>query len=75
MQKMLYKPNGDVNVWGMQLQVIVIDSDELDNYLAEGWVEHPNETLSQKPSATDSGAGKTNLGKGQGVKDEPDNQG
>jgi hypothetical protein len=74
MKTMLYKPDGDVNVWGMWLQITIIDSDELDDYLSDGWVEHPNETLSQKPPATDNGAGKINLGKGQAVKDESDNQ-
>ncbi|CDH05438.1 Uncharacterized 7.7 kDa protein in gp5-gp4 intergenic region [Xenorhabdus bovienii str. oregonense] len=64
MQKMLYKPDGEVNVWGMMLQITVIEPEELDEYLADGWVEHPNDTLKTEP---------VNLGKGK--KNEPNNQG
>ncbi|MBD2791570.1 hypothetical protein ID851_11825 [Xenorhabdus sp. 5] len=61
---MLYKPDGDVNVWGMMLQITVIDSGELDEYLSDGWVEHPNDTFKTEP---------IKLGKGK--KNESDNQG
>ncbi|MDE9545370.1 hypothetical protein [Xenorhabdus bovienii] len=64
MQKMLYKSDGDVNVWGMKLQITVIEPEVLDEYLADGWVEHPNDTLKTEP---------VNLGKGK--KNEPNNQG
>lgn len=64
MKKMLYKSDGDVNVWGMKLQITIIDLEELDEYLADGWVEHPNDTLKTEP---------VNLGKGK--KNEPNNQG
>ncbi|MDE9457905.1 hypothetical protein [Xenorhabdus bovienii] len=64
MQKMLYKSDGDVNVWGMKLQITVIEPEVLDEHLADGWVEHPNDTLKTEP---------VNLGKGK--KNEPNNQG
>ncbi|WP_143101250.1 hypothetical protein [Xenorhabdus koppenhoeferi] len=61
---MLYKSDGDVNVWGMKLQITVIEPEVLDEHLADGWVEHPNDTLKTEP---------VNLGKGK--KNEPNNQG
>ncbi|WP_275372419.1 hypothetical protein [Xenorhabdus bovienii] len=61
---MLYKSDGDVNVWGMKLQITVIEPEVLDEHLADSWVEHPNDTLKTEP---------VNLGKGK--KNEPNNQG
>ncbi|MDR5611102.1 MULTISPECIES: hypothetical protein [unclassified Arsenophonus] len=44
MKKMLYKPNGDVNVWGMMLQTTVVNIDEVEEYLSDGWHLNPNDT-------------------------------
>ncbi|MDC9621071.1 hypothetical protein PSI22_05360 [Xenorhabdus sp. XENO-7] len=66
MQKMLYKSGGDVNVWGMMLQITVIEPEELDEYLADGWVENPMDTLKPEP---------VNLGKGKVGENGADNKG
>lgn len=39
---MLYKADGDVEVWGEMLQTLVVDADEVEGYLADGWVDHPH---------------------------------
>ncbi|QBY44130.1 hypothetical protein QE197_24835 (plasmid) [Arsenophonus nasoniae] len=44
MKKMLYKSNGDVNVWGMMLQTIIVNADEVEKYLFDGWHLNPNDT-------------------------------
>ena len=47
---MLYKADGDVEVWGEMLQTIVVDADEVEGYLADGWVDHPQKgAKSPKP--------------------------
>ncbi|MDE1492354.1 hypothetical protein [Xenorhabdus bovienii] len=66
MKKMLYKPDGEVNVWGMMLQITVIEPEELDEYLADGWVENPMDTLKSEP---------VNLGKGKVGENGADNKG
>lgn len=45
---MLYKADGDVEVWGEMLQTIVVDADEVEGYLADGWVDHPRK-VAQSP--------------------------
>ncbi|WP_258087503.1 hypothetical protein [Xenorhabdus bovienii] len=65
MKKMLYKPDGDVSVWGMLLQITIIDLEELDEYLTDGWVENPMDTLKSKP---------VNLGKGKAGENGADNK-
>jgi len=45
---MLYKPDGDTEVWGMMLQVTVVDADEVEGYLADGWADHPHK-VAQSP--------------------------
>jgi len=37
---MLYKADGDVEVWGEMLQTLVVDADEVEGYLADGWADH-----------------------------------
>lgn len=46
---MLYKADGDVEVWGEMLQTIVVDADEVESYLADGWVDHPHKVVEQSP--------------------------
>jgi len=45
---MLYKPDGDTEVWGMMLQTLVVDADEVEGYLADGWADHPHK-VAQSP--------------------------
>jgi len=45
---MLYKPDGDTEVWGMMLQTTVVDADEVEGYLADGWADHPHK-VAQSP--------------------------
>lgn len=45
---MLYKADGDVEVWGEMLQTIVVDAAEVEGYLADGWVDHPHK-VAQSP--------------------------
>jgi hypothetical protein len=45
---MLYKADGDVEVWGEMLQTLVVDADEVEGYLADGWVDHPHK-VAQSP--------------------------
>lgn len=44
MKRMLYKSNGDVNIWGMMLQTIVVRVDEVEKQLSDGWHLHPSDT-------------------------------
>lgn len=44
MSTMLYKANGDVKIWGMKLQIITVEDDEIENYLDAGWYMHPEDT-------------------------------
>jgi len=45
---MLYKADGDTEVWGMMLQTTVVDADEVESYLIDGWVDHPHK-VAQSP--------------------------
>lgn len=40
---MLYKANGNVKIWGMKLQIITVEDDEIENYLDAGWYMHPED--------------------------------
>ncbi|WP_432693085.1 hypothetical protein [Morganella morganii] len=44
MSTMLYKANGNVKIWGMKLQIITVEDDEIENYLDAGWRMHPEDT-------------------------------
>lgn len=44
MSTMLYKANGNVKIWGMKLQIITVENDEIENYLDAGWYMHPEDT-------------------------------
>lgn len=43
MSQMIYKPGGDTLVWGIKAQVKVVNAEERDAYLAEGWLDHPSQ--------------------------------
>ena len=45
MSQMIYKPGGDTLVWGRKAQVKVIEVDELEAHLADGWVDHPSNII------------------------------
>ncbi|MER5131470.1 hypothetical protein [Serratia marcescens] len=42
MSQMIYKRGGDTLVWGLKAHVKVIEADELEAHLAEGWLDHPS---------------------------------
>ena len=44
MSTMLYKANGNVKIWGMKLQIVTVEDDEIENYLDAGWYTHPEDT-------------------------------
>lgn len=44
MSTMLYKANGDVKIWGMNLQIATVNDDEIEDYLNDGWHKNPNDT-------------------------------
>lgn len=44
MSTMLYKANGDVKIWGMNLQIVTVNDDEIEDYLNDGWHKNPNDT-------------------------------
>lgn len=44
MSTMLYKANGDVKIWGMNLQIATVNDDEIEKHLKDGWCKHPNDT-------------------------------
>lgn len=41
MSTMLYKANGNVKIWGMKLQIITVEGDEIENYLGRGEAGRP----------------------------------
>ncbi|CAI0815099.1 Uncharacterised protein [Serratia quinivorans] len=43
MSQMIYKPGGDTLVWGLKAHVKVIEADELEAHLDDGWLDHPSQ--------------------------------
>ncbi|WP_447314612.1 hypothetical protein ACNHKA_06720 [Klebsiella michiganensis] len=43
MSQMIYKRGGDTLVWGLKAHVKVIEADELEAHLADGWLDHPSQ--------------------------------
>lgn len=64
---MLYKSDGDVKIWGMNLQIVTVNDDEIEDYLNDGWHKNPDDTqeLPEKKPAT----------KKKAVKDADHNEG
>ncbi|WP_420285033.1 hypothetical protein, partial [Serratia liquefaciens] len=66
MSQMIYKPGGDTLVWGHRAQVKIIETDELEAHLDEGWVDHPSKlAVSEKMVDGDTGAGSDVVDKGE----------
>lgn len=51
MSQMIYKRGGDTLVWGLRAHVKVIEADELEAHLAEGWLDHPSKLFEPEPVA------------------------
>lgn len=49
MKKAIYKQGGAVKVWGMRLQMKIVDSSDIDSYLSGGWVDHPSKLKYEEP--------------------------
>lgn len=49
MSQMIYKRGGDTLVWGLRALVKVIEADELEAHLAEGWLDHPSKLFEPEP--------------------------
>ncbi|MFL4429642.1 hypothetical protein REF28_01370 [Serratia marcescens] len=49
MSQMIYKRGGDTLVWGLKAHVKVIEADELEVHLAEGWLDHPSKLFEPEP--------------------------
>ncbi|MGJ0636850.1 hypothetical protein [Xenorhabdus bovienii] len=45
MSHMVYKRGGDELVWGLKAYVKVVEADELEAHLVEGWVDHPSKII------------------------------
>lgn len=43
MSVMIFQAGGDTHVWGRKLQTKVVESEEVNDHLANGWYSHPNE--------------------------------
>lgn len=50
MKMAIYKTGGSTRVWNTSAHVKVIDAEELNHYLSEGWVDHPDK-LKAQPAA------------------------
>lgn len=48
MQIAIYKRGGKARVWNTTAHVLVIDDSELEQYQADGWVDHPSK-LDEQP--------------------------
>lgn len=42
MSQMIYKHGGEALVWGKKATVKVVDEDEVDEHLEDGWLDHPS---------------------------------
>lgn len=48
MQIAIYKRGGKTRVWNTTAHLLVIDDSELEQYQADGWVDHPSK-LDEQP--------------------------
>lgn len=63
MSTMLYRPGGNVDIWGQVYDTkVVIDADELEQSLIDGWKESPQEVDELDTSRGDLEAQATALG-------------
>ncbi|MEB6533274.1 hypothetical protein MXM51_01750 [Pantoea stewartii] len=48
MSVMIFQAGGNTHVWGRKLQTKVVEEDDVNDYLANGWYSHPNEVPDEK---------------------------
>ncbi|OFU99799.1 hypothetical protein HMPREF3119_09310 [Morganella sp. HMSC11D09] len=73
---MLYKANGNVKIWGMKLQIITVEDDEIENYLDAGWYMHPEDTQTlPEPEPEPEPEKKPRTPRKKAVKDADTNEG
>ncbi|MGJ7216673.1 hypothetical protein [Morganella sp. HMSC11D09] len=76
MSTMLYKANGNVKIWGMKLQIITVEDDEIENYLDAGWYMHPEDTQTlPEPEPEPEPEKKPRTPRKKAVKDADTNEG
>ncbi|EOX0648552.1 hypothetical protein ACO33K_001262 [Morganella morganii] len=76
MSTMLYKANGNVKIWGMKLQIITVEDDEIENYLDAGWYMHPEDTQTMpEPEPEPEPEKKPRTPRKKAVKDADTNEG
>ncbi|MEM8201023.1 hypothetical protein Q4R54_15535 [Morganella morganii] len=76
MSTMLYKANGNVKIWGMKLQIITVEGDEIENYLDAGWYMHPEDTQTMpEPEPEPEPEKKPRTPRKKAVKDADTNEG
>lgn len=77
MSTMLYKANGDVKIWGMNLQIVTVNDDEIEDYLNDGWHKNPNDTqiLPEPEPEPEPEPAKKPATKKKAVKDADNNEG
>lgn len=76
MSTMLYKANGNVKIWGMKLQIITVEDDEIENYLDAGWYMHPGDTQTMpEPEPEPEPEKKPRTPRKKAVKDADTNEG
>lgn len=47
MLTMIYKAGGKTKVWGATAHVKVVDSADVEPYLADGWLDHPSKLFAE----------------------------
>lgn len=47
MGQMIYRHGGDTLVWGLKVETKVVEPEELDEHLADGWLDHPSQLFEQ----------------------------
>lgn len=51
----IYKLGGDHNVWGAKASIKHVQSDEVADYVEQGWVDHPEKLFdTQEPEPEDT---------------------
>lgn len=72
MSQMIYKPGGKTKVWNTTAHVLVIDEADVEEYLADGWLDHPSKLFdSPEPETEKPKRGR----KPKAVNHEPENEG
>ena len=45
MSQMVYKAGGNEVIWGIKCSYKIINDDEVEQHLSDGWVDHPHKML------------------------------